>query len=334
MKILLLCGSLLISSGLISALEAEGPEPTGQQPAGGYLFSSFRGNGEDGLHLAYSRDGLQWTPLGGDKSFLKPRVGSKLMRDPCICPGPDGTFHLAWTTGWNDKGIGIAHSKDLVNWSEQQFVPVMQQEAKAMNCWAPEIFYDELTGKFIIFWATSIPGRFPETDNTGDPSGGKIYNHRIYCVTTKDFKNYTDAKLFYDDGFNVIDATLVKDGERYVLIFKDETRLPVAKKNIRLAAADAALGPYGQASAPISPDWVEGPSAIKIGDRWIVYFDEYKQGRYGAIASANMKAWENISDKLSFPKGTRHGTAFVVPQSILQNLLSQNSQHGDTEGTE
>ena len=24
------------------------------------LFSYFKGNGEDGLHLAYSRDGLQW----------------------------------------------------------------------------------------------------------------------------------------------------------------------------------------------------------------------------------------------------------------------------------
>ena len=64
MKILLLCGNLLISAGLITALGAEDLDPTGQKPAGGYLFSSFRGNGEDGLHLAYSPDGLKWTPLG------------------------------------------------------------------------------------------------------------------------------------------------------------------------------------------------------------------------------------------------------------------------------
>jgi hypothetical protein len=139
-------------------------------------------------------------------------------------------------------------------------------------------------------------------------------------VTTKDFKNYSDAKLFYDDGFSVIDATLVKEGDKYVLLFKDETKLPVAKKNIRMAASDAAEGPYGQASEPISPDWVEGPSAIKIGDRWIVYFDEYTRERYGAIASGDMKKWENISQKISFPKGARHGTAFAVPESILQNL--------------
>ena len=63
-----------------------------------YLFSSFRGNGEDGLHLAYSRDGLIWTALKDDKSFLKPMIGGKLMRDPCIIQGPDGTFHMVWTT--------------------------------------------------------------------------------------------------------------------------------------------------------------------------------------------------------------------------------------------
>ena len=61
-----------------------------------YLFTSFRGNGEDGLHLAYSHNGLKWTVLNGDRSFLRPQVGTKLMRDPCICQGPDGTFHMVW----------------------------------------------------------------------------------------------------------------------------------------------------------------------------------------------------------------------------------------------
>ncbi|MEO6724332.1 MAG: glycosyl hydrolase, partial [Blastocatellia bacterium] len=33
-----------------------------------WLFTSFRGNGEDGLHLAYSRDGYQWIALKKDQS--------------------------------------------------------------------------------------------------------------------------------------------------------------------------------------------------------------------------------------------------------------------------
>jgi hypothetical protein len=60
-----------------------------------YLFSYFKGNGEDGLHLAYSRDGLKFTALNNDKSYLTPLVGtSKLMRDPCLIQTDDGTFHM------------------------------------------------------------------------------------------------------------------------------------------------------------------------------------------------------------------------------------------------
>lgn len=64
-----------------------------------WLFTSFRGNGEDGLHLAYSRDGYRWTALKNDQSFLTPTIGTKLMRDPSLIQGPDGMFHLVWTTG-------------------------------------------------------------------------------------------------------------------------------------------------------------------------------------------------------------------------------------------
>jgi len=100
-----------------------------------YLFSYFKGNGEDGLHLAWSADGLTWTALKGDRSFLAPQVGTRLMRDPCICQGPDGTFHMVWTSGWWDKGIGLAHSKDLIHWSEQTWLEVMAHEDGALNCW-------------------------------------------------------------------------------------------------------------------------------------------------------------------------------------------------------
>ncbi|OGV68347.1 MAG: beta-galactosidase [Lentisphaerae bacterium RIFOXYA12_FULL_48_11] len=285
-----------------------------------YLFSSFRGNGEDGLHLAYSTDGLRWQALKNDKSFLKPEVGGKLMRDPCICTGPDGIFHLVWTSSWSENGIGIAHSKDLIKWSEQKLLSVMKHEPNAKNCWAPEIFHDSTAMEFIIFWSTTIPGRFPETDNTGDGDN----NHRIYYTSTKDFRTYSTTRLLYDDGFNVIDATMAKDGERYLLFIKDETKRPVPKKNIRLATGTSPRGPFSHAGKPISMDWVEGPTALKIGKSWIVYFDEYTRHKYGAVSSDDLHQWDIISDKVVFPKGTRHGTIFTVSQSILNRLLQQN----------
>ncbi|MEA3462682.1 MAG: glycosyl hydrolase, partial [Bacteroidota bacterium] len=94
-----------------------------------YLFSYFINNGEDGLHLAWSTDGLSWEALNNNQSFLKPETGKdKLMRDPCIIQTPDGIFHMVWTVSWGEKGIGYARSADLMNWSEQQYLPVMEHE--------------------------------------------------------------------------------------------------------------------------------------------------------------------------------------------------------------
>ncbi len=283
-----------------------------------FLYSYFQGNG-DGLHLAYSEDGMTFTALNNDVPYITPSVGGNLMRDPSICQGPDGMFHMVWTTGWWDDGIGIAHSADMVNWSEQTYLPVMAHESNALNCWAPEIFYDEVTNKYLIFWATTIDGEFQETYNPDDDN-----NHRIYYVSTDDFATYTDTALFYDPGFNVIDAFITKDDDRYVMVVKDETKAPVAAKNFHLAFSDNAAGPYGSASASISPSglWVEGPSMIKVGKEWIIYFDAYSNGYMGALASDDMVIWTNISSQVSFPSGTRHGTVFRVTSDILDNLLN------------
>ena len=46
-----------------------------------YLFSYFINDSKDGLHLAYSYDGMNWMPLNGGQSYLIPSVGKdKLMR--------------------------------------------------------------------------------------------------------------------------------------------------------------------------------------------------------------------------------------------------------------
>lgn len=283
-----------------------------------YMFSYFMNNGEDGLHLAYSEDGLNWTALKDNQSFLTPTAGSdKLMRDPCIIKGKDGEFHMVWTVSWNEKGIGYASSSDLINWSEQKFIPVMDHEANARNCWAPELFYDKESDSYMIYWATTIPGRFPETDTSGDNG----YNHRMYFTTTKDFENFSETQLLYDKGFNVIDATIHKIEDKYVMFLKDETKHPEPEKNIRIANSTELAKNYSEASEPITDNWVEGPTAVQTDSGWIVYFDRYTNHEMGAIFSADLKIWHDISGDLHFPDGTRHGTVFKVKKSILEKLL-------------
>lgn len=283
-----------------------------------YLFSYFKGNGEDGLHLAWSADGLKWQSLKNDASFLTPQVGvSKLMRDPCIIQGPDGLFHMVWTAGWTEHGIGYASSADLINWSAQQYIEVMKHEPTAKNTWAPELFYDKSSKQYVIYWATTIPGRFAAGSEAGD--GG--YNHRLYYVTTKDFKSFSPTQLFYDQAFNVIDGTIQKAGQEYLLFLKDETRTP-PQKNLRIARSNSILGPYGKASEPITGKyWAEGPTVLKIGKEWLVYFDKYTEHKYGAVKSSDLQTWTDISDQISFPNGVRHGTVFAVKTKWFEQHL-------------
>jgi beta-xylosidase len=297
------------------------PKMVGVESGSLFLFSSFRGNGEDGLHLAFSRDGYHWTALNHDPSFLAPQVGGKLMRDPCLRQGPNGIFHMVWTTGSGDRVIGYASSNDLIHWSPQQAIPVMMHESTARNAWAPELFYDGDEKKFLIFWASTIPGRFSDTDHTGDDG----WNHRIYATTTADLKTFTPTRLFFDGGFNVIDATILKARGEYYLIVKDETKSPV-KKNLRIARSTSAQGPYRQISGPISTNWVEGPSAIQVGEDFLIYFDHYAAPLYyGAIRSRDLIHWEDVSSKVEFPKGTRHGTVLRVSEETIAKLSNSSN---------
>ena len=308
---------LAIAASLVVALSADARR---DGAATALLFTYFTGNGEDGLHLATSEDGLRWTALGGGRSYLTPTIGTKLMRDPCLVAGPDGQFHLVWTTGWWDQGIGIAHSSDLVTWSVQQFVPVMAHEPTARNAWAPEILHDRTSGRFLIYWASTIPGRFPETETSGDADDNRRLNHRLYATTTTDFRHYTPTRLLYDPGFNVIDGTIVDLGTRFGMVVKDETRWPVPKKHLRMAFAAAPDGPWSAAGPAFTRDWVEGPTALKVGEAWMVYFDEYTRKRYGAMRTRDFVSWEDVSESVRFPSGARHGTTIAVPQPIVAAL--------------
>ena len=317
---------MLATAGLVvAALAGAG---AAARNAGPWVFSYFLDNGQDGLHLAYSRDGLAWTPLRDGQSLLAPSVGGKLMRDPCIMLGPDNVFHAVWTTGWWEQGIGIGHSKDLLTWTDVAFLPVMVHERKAANAWAPEIIYDDETQQYVIFWATAIPGRFPATDDTADirSADGSRLNHRIYRATTRDFKEYSRAELFLDPGFDVIDATIVRDGARWVMFLKDETKVPEPRKEIRVAFADHALGPYAVAPGPISKEnWVEGPTAFRAGGDMIVLFDAYTRHRFEGVRSRDLKTWTPLGGTLQMPPGARHGTVFAVPERILKGLLATSS---------
>jgi len=279
-----------------------------------YLFTSFHEPADAGLRMLYSYDGRHWKDM--DTVLLRPEVGNqKVMRDPSMVQGPDGTFHLVWTSSWRgDPGFGYASSPDLIHWSREQFIPVMKQEPSTVNVWAPELFYDDESGDYIIVWASCIPGRF-EKGQEEDSN-----NHRLYATTTKDFITFTDTRLFLDPGFSVIDAVIVKRAKGdYVLVLKDNTR---PERDIKVAFGNSPLGPWQNISRPFTDNFTEGPSVVKLKQEWLIYYDSYRKKIYEASSTKDFIQFTNITEKVSVPVGHKHGTIVPVKKKIIREILN------------
>lgn len=270
-------------------------------------FVYFRDNGEHGCFLAESSDGFRYTSLGYTGPLFKPTVGKeKLVRDPCPVEGPDGTFHMVWTCGWWEKSIGYASTKDFRTWSKQCTIPVMEHEPTARNAWAPEVIWDKDCAEFRIFWSSTIPGAFPETQSEAD--GG--LNHRIYCTTTRDFESFSPTRLMFEPGYNCIDATITAFRGGYLMAIKDETREPAAKY-LRSYIASSLDGPWKCLTKdPFTPSWVEGPALISTHQGLLCIYDKYTEGKYGGHVSQDGRRWKDCSGAIDVPRGARHGTLF------------------------
>ena len=281
------------------------------------LFTSFRGSG-DGLHMAWSTDSKHWKEL--KSVYIKPTVGSGLMRDPHILRAPNGVFHLVWTTGWKDKGIGYANSKDLVHWSLQKNIPVMEVVEGTQNCWAPEIFYDDTRDEFMITWSSDVDGRFPDTKSKDR------MNNRTYYVTTKDFKTFSEPQLLVDPGFDHIDMTILKvaDGYRAVIKEGDKQKRGIPGP-IHTMRADDPRGPWTLTPPPAVTERAEGPALIQSGGETLLYVDFYSDGRYGAYKTEDWRYWSNVSDQVDVVDGQRHGTVLEVPGDLVEDLLLRDS---------
>ena len=308
MKILFTALLILFVNGVFAQTSAK--------PDSLWLFASFKDPGNGGIWFALSEDGLKWIPANNDQPLLIPDLSKGKMRDPYICRGNHDNFHLLWTSGTGR--IGHATSPDLINWSEQQLIPIRPNDKRILNTWAPEMIFDREKSEWVIFWSSTIKGYFPETD--GQVENEK--NHRIYSMTTNDWKTFSEPKLFFDPGYPVIDATIFQDKENYLMVFKDERRWPMHKQ-LRTAKSKSMYGPWLEISEPITDNWTEGPSLINLDSEFVIYFDAYKdhQGMQ-AIRSHDFKSWKKISEGVEFPEHYKHGSFLKISQKEAAKLFN------------
>lgn len=298
-----------------------------------YIFTSFREPSTAGLQYLYSFDALHWDTIGG--VWMKPEIGNEkpyidaftgemvtptfcpnhVLRDPSIIQGPDGIFHLVWTIAWSGSvGFGYASSEDLINWSKQIEIPVIEEMA-TNNVWAPELFYDNEKDEFLIIWSSAIsPLLYTDADNLGENKA-----HRLYYTRTKDFISFTPTKPYYDPGFNSIDAFLVKkDSADYRLIVKDNRKPGYSK--LFCVQSTSPEGPFINPTSTFSPIYSEGPAVVKVGDEWLIYYDVYREYRYGAVSTKDFITFTPIDHKISIPKGHKHGTIVTITKDQFKKI--------------
>ena len=306
-----------------------------------YIFTSFREPSTGGLEYLYSYDALHWDTVPG--VIMPPTVGNeskytdaftgeerwptyapdkKCMRDPSITQGPDGTFHLVWTTQWSgSRGFGYSHSKDLIHWSKQTVIPVMDS-IPTNNVWAPEVFYDDSENLFFIIWSSQIsPEEYTDADRLG-----KNNCHRLWYTTTRDFKKFSPAKRYYDPGFNSIDAFLLKRAQKdYVLIVKDN-RKP-GYSNLFCVFGESPYGPFHSPTEKFSRTYSEGPCSLRLPDgRWIIYFDQYHPQEYSAVTTTDFHTFTPTASEITVPAKHKHGTVIKISRRQLDKILKAFSK--------
>lgn len=303
-------------------------EPTliGRGSGSAYAFPFFYGQKHKdtvGMWMAISKDGLDWKVVNNNEVVFKRPFGN-VLRDPAISQAPDGTYHLVFTVGSNNPVyMGYARSKDLIHWKDARMVDLMGSVEGTANVWAPELFYDKVRERWMVYWASSVEGRFPETKQLNERA-----NNRMYCAFTTDFVNVTEPKLLYTKHI-VNDTRIINYNSqwgKYCMVVKHIKR-PGTHAELYLAYSKKIDGPYinpfdsiQYISKPYR--FCEGPAVIKIDDYYYCYFDLSREHHMACKRSKDMLpgSWEDMTDWLTIPAEVKHGDIVRIPIGIYNKL--------------
>ncbi|MDV7215543.1 family 43 glycosylhydrolase [Streptomyces prunicolor] len=321
-----------------------GAPPVTHPKYAGYLFAYFTGEGTaDGEQIRYAlsrgNDPLHWRELNQGKPVLTSTIGEKGLRDPFVIRSPKGDkFYLIATDlrmyrnssgSWDDvqrhgsKSVMIWESTDLVHWTDQRLVKVAPDNAG--NTWAPEAYWDDSLGEYVVFWASKLYA-------DDDPEHtGSTYNRMMYA-TTKDFRTFSAPKVWDDPGYSVIDSTVVKYKDTYYRYTKDErdpsSSSPCSKFITGEKSTSLTSTSYDFVSECIGSGAIErgeGPTVFKSNTekKWYLFVDEYGLRGYVPFETTDLDSGEwTPSTDYQLPASPRHGTVLPVTQAEYDRLLA------------
>jgi hypothetical protein len=159
-----------------------------------------------GLHLAVSRDGLNWTPLNQNNPVVTPTAGTLGLRDPFVFRKQDGTFVVIATDlrgtdfGQNNQFLHVWDSVDLTGFTGYRRI---RMHTLITHTWAPTAFWDAARGQYGIVYSA----------NNG---------RDVFLVNyTNDFRTVSAPQVYFGPAFGVLDGDIVVDGGTTYLYYKN-----------------------------------------------------------------------------------------------------------------
>jgi hypothetical protein len=322
-----------------------------------YFLGYFTGEGQaDGEQLRFGlstgNSALDWVGLGGGRPSLVSQLGDQGLRDPFIIRSRDGdTFYMIATDlNWFNRNrdyqindsqyIEVFESHDLVNWSPQRHVKVAPDSAG--NAFAPEAYWDDSIGAYVVFWAQAM---WQDTVNRTNPG-----NQQMWFTTTRDFRTFAPPAVWQNPyPQSRIDTTVIKVGDWYYRFTKNEAGNAASdvfsEKNTNLRDANIAnwtpVAPSIGRSTWVANQGYEGPLVFKANpgdtacpEQFYLWADRYTNGGgYQLSCSPDIEAptWTAQTPRFSSTGTVRHGT--VTPLSLREWNRIQGLPNADVPTT-
>lgn len=311
----------------------------------GYLYAHMHSSNQTTCY-ALSRYGKRYDDLFncGEVFDTKKYTSTGGMRDAYVTRMENGKFILAGTDmnaalGWNSNHIMVLMlSNDLVHWDKSISIDLESDEnMKALGltdkedmkaAWAPEVIYDSITRKYVVYYSVGFPDR-----------------HRIYySLVNEDLKEISTPKLYFDPGYDIIDADITynKLDKQYVMIYKTESGAHHLKQATAKTLVPTQDKSTGTCQWEIDPDFdfsdsnqsIEAPSLFRpIGSlTWKLAYMNYSGGGYRMVTldehCKNPQGKENIQGNVkaqhgSFLKLTEREYNHLQTWEQVVNLLSE-----------
>lgn len=303
-----------------------------------YLFAHFKEkitvDGEQ-VYFAVSKDGYDWEKVNNgnpvitcDKGYggcrdievvrLKEDGFVVIATDLCIVKHMDENYNVDWgyINSHGSKCLSLWRSDDLVNFSEQELVYFGRDDFGCL--WAPEVFYDEGNEEYLLHWSSTV-------------AANNYAYTLIYCSTTKDFKSFSEPKLFFENDKGCFDSHIVKVGDTYHLFYKN------VEPGMNLHATSSNL--YGEykndedfedymKNLP-KPGSYEAVTTYQLPDgKWCMMMDFFgcEKDKMGYVPFVSEKVGDahftKCPEKFSFPYGFKHGGVIEITDEEYNRLLN------------